>query len=201
MIRMNSPSCDVEVWKPIPGYEGIYEASNLGKIRSAFGKTTVDKNGVERVWEQRELKPKVEERKSGRKDERVSLWKNSEESTQLVARLVAMAFLDIPYDKLTVNHINGNPMDNRIENLEWVTRAENIQHGFATGLYKSAQKAVVLEDKDGNQIRFKSMSDANKYLGRCHSYVSEALSRCHYCYDIKGERYTVVIDKGGVLES
>lgn len=201
MIRMNSPSCDVEVWKPIPGYEGIYEASNLGKIRSAFGKTTVDKNGVKKVWEQRELKPKVGKRKSGKKDKRVSLWKNGEESTQLVARLVAMAFLDIPYDKLTVNHINGNTMDNRIENLEWVTLAENIQHGFATGLYKSSQKAVVLEDKDGNQMRFESMADASKYLGRSHSYVSEVISGCHYCYDIKGERYTVALDEGGVLKS
>lgn len=190
-----------ETWKPIPGYEGIYEASNLGRIRTADGKTTSNARFPVRVWEQRVLKPKIQTRENGRKDQRVNLWKDGEESTQLVARLVAMAFLPIPYDKMTVNHINGNPMDNRIENLEWCTIGENIRHGFATGLYKSSQKAVVLEDKDGNQIRFKSMSDANKYLGRCHSYVSEAISRCHYCYDIKGERYTVVLDEGGVLES
>lgn len=190
-----------ETWKPIPGYEGIYEASNLGRIRTAEGKTTSNARFPVRVWEQRILKPKIQTRKNGRKDQRVNLWKDGVESTQLVARLVAMAFLPFPYEKMTVNHINGNPMDNRIENLEWCTIGENIQHGFATGLYKSSQKAVVLEDKDGNQIRFKSMADANKYLGRGHSYVSEAISRCHYCYDIKGKKYTVVLDEGGVLES
>jgi hypothetical protein len=45
------------------------------------------------------------------------------------------------------------------------------------------------------------MADASKYLGRSHSYVSEVISGCQYCYDIKGERYTVALDEGGVLIS
>lgn len=54
-----------------------------------------------------------------------------------MARLVAMTWCEGYKEGLTVNHINGNPMDNRAENLEWITRAENIRHGFKVGLYKN----------------------------------------------------------------
>ena len=128
---------EIEEWRAIPGYEGLYEASNLGRIRTAFGKTTASARFPVRVWKQRVLKPKVQTRSSGRKDERVSLWKNGEENTLLVARLVAMSFLPLPEEKLTVNHINGNSMDNRVENLEWCTIGDNIRHAFETGLQKN----------------------------------------------------------------
>lgn len=180
---------ETEVWKPIPGYEGIYEASSLGRIRTVDGKTTSSARYPIRVWKQRVLKPKVQHRADGRQDQRVSLWKDGKESTQLVSRLVAMAFLPAPYEKLTVNHINGNPMDNRVENLEWATLTENIRHGFRTGLYKSTQKAVVLTSTDGHELFFASMSDADKYLGRCNGYTSLAIARCHYCNDTCGVKY------------
>ena len=178
-----------ETWKPIPGYEGIYEASDLGRIRTSKGKKTSNARYPVRIWEQRVLKPKIQTRKNGRKDQRVNLWKDGEESTQLVARLVAMAFLPMPYDKMTVNHINGNPMDNRIENLEWCTLGDNIRHGFNTGLYNKSQKAVILTDQHGEELKFKSMSEASKFLGKSHGYVSEAIARCHYCYSANNVRY------------
>jgi len=178
-----------EIWKPIPGYEGIYEASNLGRIRTANGKTTSNARCPVRVWQQRVLKPKVQTRSSGRKDQRVNLWKDGVESTHLVARLVAMSFLPMPFDKLTVNHINGNPMDNRIENLEWCTLQENIHHAFETGLQKNSEKAVVLESFDGHKLSFKSMAEASRYLGRNHGYVSGQIARCAPCMDECGVKY------------
>ena len=182
-----------EMWKPIPGYEGIYEASDLGRIRTAEGKTTSSARFPVRVWKQRILKPKIQTRKNGRKDQRVNLWKDGVESTQLVARLIAMAFLPLPYEKMTVNHINGNPMDNRIGNLEWCTIGENIRHGFDTGLYNKSKKAVILTDQQGKELRFKSMAEANRFLGKSHGYVSEAIARCNYCYGSNNTRYYAML--------
>lgn len=186
-----------EVWKPIPGYEGIYEASNLGRIRTANGKTTSNARYPVRVWQQRVLKPKVQTRSNGRKDQRVNLWKDGVESTQLVARLVAMSFLPMPFDNLTVNHINGNPMDNRIENLEWCTIQENIHHAFETGLQKNSEKAVVLESFDGHELSFKSMAEASRYLKKNNSYVSNKLAKCAPCYDECGVKYWASLAEGG----
>lgn len=190
-----------EVWKPIPGYEGIYEASNLGRIRTANGKTTSNARYPVRVWQQRVLKPKVQTRSYGKQDQRVSLWKDGVESTQLVARLVAMSFLPTPYDKLTVNHINGNPMDNRVENLEWCTLKENIQHAFETGLKQNTVKAIVLERSDGHKLPFKSMADASRYLGRSKGYVSWQIARCAPCYDELGCKYWARLAEDGDAEA
>lgn len=178
-----------EIWKPIPGYEGIYEASNLGRIRTANGKTTSNSRYPVRVWKQRVLKAKVQPRSCGKLDQRVNLWKDGDEETYLVSRLVAMAFLPIPYDKLTVNHINGDPMDNRVDNLEWCTLQENIQHAFETGLQEKSVKSVTLEREDGRFFDFKSMAEESRYLRRNHGYVSGQIARCAPCYDENGIKY------------
>ena len=185
-----------EIWKPIPGYEGIYEASSQGRIRSVDGKITSCKKRPVVVWKQRVLKPKVEKRKGGKTDQRVCLWKDGIEKTWLVARLVAMAFIPIQYEEMTVNHINGDPMDNRIENLEWLTKADNIRHGFDTGLYKASEKAVILTDaSNGSKLRFKSMAAASRNLGRRNQYVSDAISRGTSCYDLSGKKYYASLAK------
>ena len=187
---------EIEEWRAIPGYEGLYEASNLGRIRTAFGKTTASARFPVRVWKQRVLKPKVQTRSSGRKDERVSLWKNGEENTLLVARLVAMSFLPLPEEKLTVNHINGNSMDNRVENLEWCTIGDNIRHAFETGLQKNCQKAVTLEGIDGKILQFASMSEASRYLGRNTGYVSAAIANACCCFDKLGNKFYPSLVRG-----
>lgn len=166
----------MERWKDIPGYEGIYEASNCGRIRTAKGKTTFSKLHGIRHWEQRVLKQKYESRKGGeKKDARVMLWKDGKESTYLVSRLVAMTWCDGSQRELTVNHIDGNPTNNRAENLEWVTRAENIRHGFETGLFP--QKCVTVTDANGGVFEFQSMASASRYLGRNDGYVSGLIAK------------------------
>lgn len=176
-----------EEWKPIPGYEGLYEASNLGRIKSVK-RITIGTDGVKKPVPETILKPKTE--KTGRADYRVSLRKNAEYKDFLVSRLVAKTWIPVPDNMLTVNHINGNFQDNRIENLEWVTLAENIRHGFKTGLYDSTSKAVALTHAStGEETKFKSMSEASRFLGRNTGYVSYAISRGKKCYDDYGIEY------------
>jgi len=163
----------MEKWKSIPGYEMLYEASSEGRIRTSEGKVTSSARFAHRVWKQRILKQKVARNKKGRTDCRVSLWKDGEERTWLVSRLVALTFCDGYSDGLTVNHIDGNPMNNRADNLEWVTLKKNIQEGFRTGLYASQIPCEI------NGVRYPSLSQAAKAIGRSRGYVTRCI--------IKGE--------------
>lgn len=168
-------------FKPIKGYEGIYEACSDGTIWTCEGKTTYsNRHGriIKRVWKRREIKPQIQKRiRSSHSDKRVKLWKDGEMKTHLVSRLIASAFIPNPENKDFVNHKNGNPLDNSIENLEWVTRTENQTHAFDTGLV-STNKKVSLKDLSNNtEHHFNSMSEASKYLGKNHGYVSAKLKK------------------------
>lgn len=160
----------MELWKDIPGYEGIYQASNCGQIRSTPGKVTSNKRYGVRHWESRILKGRGNNAVTG---SRVSLWKDGKVKDWLVARLVAMTFLGEPQEGYTVNHKDGNRFNNHIDNLEWLSRGDNIRHGFKTGLYHS-QKSVILTNGAVKRT-FRSMAEASRFLGRSNGYVSE----CH----------------------
>ncbi len=101
----------IEEWKPVVGYEGLYEVSNLGRIRnSKRGKLIdiFDNNGYQRC----------------------ELWKNNHRRRYMVHRVVAMTW--IPNDDLSqdqVNHKNEIKTDNRVENLEWCTASYNNHYG------------------------------------------------------------------------
>lgn len=115
---------DNEIWKPVPGYEGYYQVSSLGRVkRIKGGKGTVSgsilKNSITNCGYFN-----------------VGLSVNSKLKIVGVHRLVAEAFIPNPDNKPEVNHINGDKQDNRIVNLEWSTRSENIQHAWMTGLIK-----------------------------------------------------------------
>ena len=111
----------MEEWKDIPGYEGLYQASNFGNIRTHADKVTSSARFKIRHWKQRIMKQKFQARPNGKKDARVCLWKEGKEKTFLVSRLVAMTWCDGYLPGLTVNHIDGNPKNNCADNLEWTT--------------------------------------------------------------------------------
>ena len=132
-----------------------------------------------------------------RHDERVTLWKDGKPSDHLVSRLIAMAWLGIPKGEMTVNHIDGNYLNNAPSNLEWITLSDNIQHGFRTGLYSSVEKPIGLIDSQLVLHKFQSESVACRFLGRNHTYINMAKKRQIYdVTDCAGKRYRIIpIDK------
>lgn len=161
----------MEEWRDIPGYEGLYQASTEGRIRTVEGKVTSNSRYSERHWKSRILK--------GRGDcsagKRVCLWKDGNKKDCLVARLVALTYLGNPPDKFTVNHKDGNRLNNKIENLEWLSRGDNIRHGFETGLYHS-QKPIIAKSEKG-EMYFRSYAQFDRFLGRHVGYTSNCLNR------------------------
>ena len=110
-----------EIWKDIQGYEGMYQVSSHGRVKSL----NYNKTGLEGI-----LNPN----NNGKGYLQVYLTKNKKSKKVLIHRLVAQAFLYKPTDKNYVNHKDGNKSNNNVNNLEWCTRSENQQHAFDTGL-------------------------------------------------------------------
>lgn len=102
----------LEFWKDIPGYEGLYQVSNFGRIKS-LKRTTCH----ERILKQQEHPTKHYMR--------VCLCKNNQKKNFLVHRLVAEVFLPNPEEYDTVDHLNFDPTDNRVCNLRWLDRNTN----------------------------------------------------------------------------
>ena len=160
-----------ETWKEIPGYEGLYEASTFGRIRTCEGKKTYSVLHGERVWKQRILKPKAcsDYNICGY---RVTLWKDKKPKDYLVARLVCTTFHEnLIGTNMTVNHKDGNRLNNNVDNLEWLSLADNIRHGFENNLYK--QNKTTLESEDTGEIyTFRSQTEAGAFLGRNRGYIT-----------------------------
>lgn len=180
----------MEEWKSIPGYEGLYEASNLGRIKSVAGKRTINAR-CNRVWKERIMKLHLTRRGSGGFNQMISLWKDGAYKQLLVPRLVAMTWCEGYKEDLTVNHKDGNPLNNKAENLEWVTTSENMKHAYRTGLNPSA-KRVTLVNKDGVRFDFYSMSEASRFLGRKPGYLTIAIGHGTKIYSINGDVYGLV---------
>ena len=120
-----------EVWKDIVGYEESYQVSNLGNVKSL--RREYSPNGGKRFTEEKLLKFGIH--KDGYLQAHLS--ENGKTKTFLVHRLVAIHFLDKIYDKLEVNHIDGNKKNNLFSNLEWSNRSENMKHAFDNNLKTS----------------------------------------------------------------
>lgn len=127
-----------EQWLPIQGYEGLYEVSDFGRVRSLdriVGRHTQGDFAKAGQIRTPHLTPKGYAR--------IQLSREGQGRNYMVHRLVAEAFIPNPDDLPEVNHKNGNKADNRVDNLEWITSSDNLQHAYDTGLKKPAIKYVV----------------------------------------------------------
>ena len=109
----------MEEWKSIPGYEGLYEVSNLGRVRSVERCDRFNRKIVSKI-----LKPNYV---SGYL--RVGMYKNKTFKYYLIHRLVAQAFLPNPDNLPQVNHKDEDKSNNRVDNLEWCDRSYNMNYG------------------------------------------------------------------------
>ena len=163
----------MEVWKDIVGYEGKYQVSSYGRVKSLERK----------VWNRYQFVTKKERILKKRYNHKgyvaVILYLNNSSKSYMVHRLVAMHFIDNPEHKTQVNHKNGCKEDNRVQNLEWVTGSENQRHAFDLGLYdtrikkqKDASKPVMMMSVDGEPLFvFQSIHEANDYFGVKDSHI------------------------------
>lgn len=160
-----------EIWKDIPGYEGIYQASNFGRIRS-----------LDRVVLNRNIKNHVKGRVRVASPDQdgylgLTLSKNGIHKSFHVHRLVAITFIPNPENKLEVNHIDLNKQNNRVDNLEWCTRLENERHS------RNNSNKDLMTNKRCKPIKcietgkmFRSVSAASKALGISTWFIEKSIS-------------------------
>lgn len=154
-----------EIWKDIKGFEGHYQVSNLGRVRSLKNKVHLMKLQPNNIGYQR-----------------VFLCKNGKYSKCFIHRLVADAFIPNPLKYTEVNHLDENILNNYASNLEWCTRKQNMNYGTAMKRKTlKVQKPVLQFDKNGVFLkRFESFKEAAESIGMKTSSLSS-----YFCHENK----------------
>ena len=123
----------IEIWKPVPEYEGLYEVSNFGFVRS-LDRTVLQKNAFGTISEHFYRGRNMKMRKSSNGYLYFSVNDRDRKKSLKPHRLVALLFVDNPLGLPEVNHKDGDKTNNRFDNLEWVTSSENKQHALKSEL-------------------------------------------------------------------
>lgn len=171
----------MEIWADINGYEGLYQVSNLGRIKS-----------LARYQDNHGTKQWIEERIKNTRPKNngyliVDLYKNGEGKTKHVHRLVAETFIGNDENKTTVNHIDGNKSNNVVSNLEWATPSEQNKHYYKNKLKSenSINKAVKAMNTANSKplidtvsgFYYESISNACKALKCCSGTIKKNKDR------------------------
>lgn len=170
-----------EIWKDVHGYEGCYQVSNLGNVKSLSRiihrnvPSTGNFRCKERILKTDNVKGYL----------RVTLSNNKKKKRFFIHRLVAIAFIENKYDKPFVNHIDSNPLNNKADNLEWCTQKENIAHGFKYGNMKVKRgeqcNLTKISDKDALEIisRYKTGNYTQQQLANEYNISRQHVSKLH----------------------
>lgn len=173
-----------EMWKPVVGYEGLYEVSNKGNVRSLNRTIPYKSQGKRAVAYGKQLH--AVRNKAGYC--RVNLCNDGKHSAKFVHRLVAEAFIENPANLREVNHKDENPSNNVVENLEWCDSAYNNKYGTRTQRQsesmkgKNAKAVIAYSEETGNHVWFKSLSDAAAFIQKDKSYIGYAIKNPHKAY-------------------
>ena len=172
-----------EIWKDIKGYEKTYQVSNLGRVKSLERPIYRKCGRLHYIQKERILN-----QSTGWRYCQLNLRAGKTTHRFYVHRLVAITFLDNPENKPEVNHKDGNKLNNNLDNLEWTTCSENVQHAFRTGLMfgwlkgrygkeNPKSKPVIQLNLEGEVIaEYGGISDAARKLGISHATISHVLS-------------------------
>ena len=147
-----------EIWKDVKGYEGLYQVSNFGRIKSLPRNTKNQyKNGI--------IKQNVIR---GKGYYYINLY-NKGTKLFTVHKLVAETFIPNPSNLPCINHIDGNKLNNKINNLEWCSYSDNEMHAYKHNLKTPLFKKVNQYDLDGNFIKtWNSIEEANNFYKTTH---------------------------------
>ena len=179
-----------EIWKSIKDYEGLYEVSNLGRVRS-LPKDLINSKGVTRHWKMKLLSPKP----YATGYVYVTLHNGDKKDRFLVHRLVAVCFIENPNDLPCINHIDGIKTNNKVDNLEWCTYGDNEKHAFRTlgrepvrsmkGKFgkEHHSSTPVVQLKDGIVVgEYDGIAEASRKTGYLSGSISTAIRRKQKLY-------------------
>ena len=162
-----------EIWEDIKNYEGLYQASNLGRIRSRYKYNSRSNNNANLSDKYKMIKPIQISRTNNYL--KVSLVKNKKAKQIRVHKIIAETFIDNPYNKLEINHKDGNKHNNKVDNLEWCTTKENIRHAYKNNLMK--HKKIKMTNPISNEIKiFNNRFEISTYLNR--KVYQDLITRC-----------------------
>lgn len=154
----------LELWIPIKGYEGWYEVSNLGNVRSVDRRVDfADGRHANYIGQP------IKQTKHYHGYWVVNLFKNKKQDSRYVHRLMAEAFILNPENKPNVNHKDRDKTNNQLSNLEWCTQAENLQHAKSTEPFTKAENQNPQNDYS-EEIETKIMNMHPKNPGTIHQY-------------------------------
>lgn len=150
----------MEQWKDVAGFEGYYQISNAGKIRS-LDRQEAQTNGHPMTYKGKMMNPC----KDGKGYRFMYLARNGKRKMYKIHRLVALAFIPNPYNYEQVNHIDGDKDNNSVNNLEWCTGAYNMQHSFHNGLHKKGERVstAILTQAQVDEIRSRHIKRDGEY--------------------------------------
>ena len=181
---------EYEEWRDIKGYEGLYQVSNLGRVKS-----------LNYHREKREQVLKNKTTQDGYYE--TALCSSAKFKYIRTHRLVAMAFCENPYNKSEVNHINGNKKDNRASNLEWCSSSENQKHAYSLGLQRVSGGAILNRKKvrcKELDIIAESLHEMQRTLKAMGYTTAEGISQLSYVVNHGKGKYlglTFELLKGG----
>lgn len=171
----------IEIWKDIVGYEGLYQVSNMGGVKSL---PKIDRLGR---FHRGVLKSQVD---NGNGYLLVNLKHDGVQRMRSVHRLVAEAFIPNDHELPEVNHKDGNKKNNVIDNLEWCTRSENVKHAVDNTLhdYFGQRKVICVE----LNLVFDSIKDAENWVGVKGSRISNVCQSKRGCKTCGGYHWRYV---------